>query len=177
MRDLQEEKWVADARRGDTAAFESLLRRYEKRVLALTGRMCRNPEDAQEAAQEAQGAPQTAPEPIRRPDFIARREGLTAAQKGTALHLAMQYLPLEGDHSPEAIAPPVPLSTTRRSPWMYRTRLPPPRNRRSARSCASRSRQGSSPFRRSTGRCSSCGRSTSSAMRRSPSPWRWILAQ
>lgn len=53
MRDLQEEKWVADARRGDTAAFESLLRRYEKRVLALTGRMCRNPEDAQEAAQEA----------------------------------------------------------------------------------------------------------------------------
>ena len=58
----------------------------------------------QEAAQEAQGAAQTAPEPIRRPDFIARREGLTAAQKGTALHLAMQYLPLEGDHSPEAIA-------------------------------------------------------------------------
>ena len=57
----------------------------------------------QEAAQEAQGAPQAAPEPIRRPDFIARREGLTAAQKGTALHLAMQYLPLEGDHSPEAI--------------------------------------------------------------------------
>ena len=53
MRDLQEEKWVADARRGDTAAFEALLRRYEKRVLALTGRMCRNPEDAQEAAQEA----------------------------------------------------------------------------------------------------------------------------
>ena len=53
MRDLQEEKWVADARRGDMAAFESLLRRYEKRVLALTGRMCRNPEDAQEAAQEA----------------------------------------------------------------------------------------------------------------------------
>ena len=36
MRDLQEEKWVADARRGDTAAFESLLRRYEKRVLALS---------------------------------------------------------------------------------------------------------------------------------------------
>ena len=58
----------------------------------------------QEAAQEAQGAPQTAPEPIRRPDFIAHRQGLTAAQKGTALHLAMQYLPLEGDHSPEAIA-------------------------------------------------------------------------
>ena len=57
----------------------------------------------QEAAQEAQGTAQTAPEPIRRPDFIARREGLTAAQRGTALHLAMQYLPLEGDHSPEAI--------------------------------------------------------------------------
>lgn len=49
----QEETWVAAARRGDTDAFESLLRLYEKRVLALTMRMCRNPEDAQEAAQEA----------------------------------------------------------------------------------------------------------------------------
>jgi len=31
--------------------------------------------------------------PIYRPDFIAQGRGLTAAQRGTALHLAMQYLP------------------------------------------------------------------------------------
>ena len=34
---------------------------------------------------------------------MVRERGLTAAQRGTALHLAMQYLPLEGDHSPETI--------------------------------------------------------------------------
>ena len=49
----QERAWVAAARRGDQGAFEELVRLYEKRVLALTRRMCRNPEDAAEAAQEA----------------------------------------------------------------------------------------------------------------------------
>lgn len=41
------------ARRGDQDAFEQLVLAYEKRVLALTGRMCGNPEDGAEAAQEA----------------------------------------------------------------------------------------------------------------------------
>ena len=41
------------AKGGDQTAFEELVRLYEKRVLALTSRMCRNPEDAAEAAQEA----------------------------------------------------------------------------------------------------------------------------
>ena len=49
----QEQKWVDAAREGDQEAFEELVRLYEKRVLALTRRMCRNPEDAAEAAQEA----------------------------------------------------------------------------------------------------------------------------
>ena len=48
-----EQKWVAAAREGDQGAFEELVRLYEKRVLALTQRMCKNPEDAAEAAQEA----------------------------------------------------------------------------------------------------------------------------
>ena len=38
-----------------------------------------------------------------RPDFMARAKGLTPAQRGTALHLAMQYIPLEGDHSVDGI--------------------------------------------------------------------------
>ena len=49
----KEQQLVDAARGGDEAAFEELVRLYEKRVLALTNRMCRNPEDAAEAAQEA----------------------------------------------------------------------------------------------------------------------------
>ena len=49
----QEQRWVDAARRGDEGAFESLVRSYEKRVFALAARMCGNPEDAAEAAQEA----------------------------------------------------------------------------------------------------------------------------
>ena len=46
MNDLQEQMWIDNARQGDQAAFEQLVRLYEKRVFALTLRMCRNPEDA-----------------------------------------------------------------------------------------------------------------------------------
>nr|WP_326185867.1 sigma-70 family RNA polymerase sigma factor [uncultured Oscillibacter sp.] len=49
----QEQHWIDAARRGDQDAFGQLVRLYEKRVFALTLRMCRNPEDAAEAAQEA----------------------------------------------------------------------------------------------------------------------------
>jgi len=37
--------------------------------------------------------------PVTRPDFMAEQKGLTPAQEGTALHLAMQYIPFEGPHS------------------------------------------------------------------------------
>ena len=57
----------------------------------------------QEAAEEAPRSQEIRPEPIRRPDFISKERGLTASERGTALHLAMQYLPLEGDHSVEGI--------------------------------------------------------------------------
>ncbi len=53
MTDLREQGWIAAARQGDQEAFGELVRLYEKRVLALTQRMCKNPEDAAEAAQEA----------------------------------------------------------------------------------------------------------------------------
>ncbi len=55
-----------------------------------------------EAAQEAVPASRRG-QPISRPAFIARERGLSPAQRGTALHLAMQYLPLEGDHTPEGV--------------------------------------------------------------------------
>ena len=50
---MTEEALVKAARRGDDAAFEELVRRYEKKVYALSLRLCGNSEDAQEAAQEA----------------------------------------------------------------------------------------------------------------------------
>ena len=53
MTEIQEQTWIAAAKAGDQDAFEALIRLYEKRVLALTRRMCRNPADAEEAAQEA----------------------------------------------------------------------------------------------------------------------------
>ncbi len=40
---------------------------------------------------------------VYRPDFAAERKGLTPAQRGTAIHLAAQYIPLDGDHSPAGI--------------------------------------------------------------------------
>ncbi len=46
----------------------------------------------------------TDPAPIARPSFIAERQGLTAAQRGTAMHQAMQYLSLDGDHTPAGVA-------------------------------------------------------------------------
>lgn len=49
----QEQNWIEAARQGDQDAFAQLVRLYEKRVFALTLRMCKKPEDAAEAAQEA----------------------------------------------------------------------------------------------------------------------------
>lgn len=41
---------------------------------------------------------------IRRPNFIREEQGLTPSERGTALHLAMQYLPLQGCDTPERVA-------------------------------------------------------------------------
>ena len=57
----------------------------------------------QEAAEDAV-PPIRRGQPITRPSFIAEEKGLTPAQRGTALHLAMQYLPLDGGGSPAAVA-------------------------------------------------------------------------
>ena len=51
--ETREQQLVSAARQGDMAAFESLVRLYEKRVFALTLLMCGDREDAAEAAQEA----------------------------------------------------------------------------------------------------------------------------
>ena len=50
---MTELQLIDAARGGDQEAFGELVRLYEKRVFALTMRMCKNPDDAAEAAQEA----------------------------------------------------------------------------------------------------------------------------
>ena len=49
----QERAWIDAARGGSQDAFEALVHLYEKKVFALTSRLCGDPEDAREAAQEA----------------------------------------------------------------------------------------------------------------------------
>lgn len=49
----EELSWIDRARKGDPDAFEKLVLTYEKAVYRLTLRLCGNPEDAAEAAQEA----------------------------------------------------------------------------------------------------------------------------
>ena len=50
---MKEEQLLEKARAGDQEAFGELVALYEKKVYALTLRMCKHPEDAAEAAQEA----------------------------------------------------------------------------------------------------------------------------
>ena len=48
-----ERELIAKAARGNRDAFGELIRRYEKKVLALSNRLCGNPDDGADAAQEA----------------------------------------------------------------------------------------------------------------------------
>lgn len=51
--DNEENLWVERARRGDAAAFESLVRKHERYVYNLALRVVCNPQDAQDIAQQA----------------------------------------------------------------------------------------------------------------------------
>ena len=50
---MNEKELLLRMQGGDEAAFEALLRLYEKKIYTLCRRMCGNDEDAQEAAQDA----------------------------------------------------------------------------------------------------------------------------
>ena len=49
----QEQRWIEEARKGDKAAFGRLVEAYQRPVFNLTYRMLGNPEEAEDAAQEA----------------------------------------------------------------------------------------------------------------------------
>ena len=50
---MNERELIARLQKRDEAAFEELIRQYEKKVYTLCFRMCGNSEDAEEAAQDA----------------------------------------------------------------------------------------------------------------------------
>lgn len=50
---MNEKELIARLQAQDEAAFEELIRQYEKKVYSLCARMCGNAEDAEEAAQDA----------------------------------------------------------------------------------------------------------------------------
>lgn len=50
---MNERELIARLQKRDEAAFEELIRQYEKKVYSLCFRMCGNSEDAEEAAQDA----------------------------------------------------------------------------------------------------------------------------
>ena len=71
----------------------------------LTATQIKGRAQDQEAAEHA-APPSRQGQPITRPNFIAEEKGLTPAQRGTALHLAMQYLSLDGElELPAAFGP------------------------------------------------------------------------
>ena len=53
MAESMEDIWLRRARDGDQDAFGCLVRAYETRVFAVTRRLCADPSDAEEAAQDA----------------------------------------------------------------------------------------------------------------------------
>lgn len=48
----REQQLIADARKGDVAAFEALIGEHQKRIFSIAFRMAGNPEDAADMAQE-----------------------------------------------------------------------------------------------------------------------------
>ena len=56
-----------------------------------------------EEAREGTAEPRGSESVIRRPDFVREEKGLSPSERGTALHLAMQYLPLQGCDTPQAV--------------------------------------------------------------------------
>ena len=104
----------ADAERpeceGAVGSLEHLFWQYPDRAAAqipskLTATQIKGRALDQEACEQAQPQQQpSGPVSIRRPNFIREEQGLTPSERGTALHLAMQYLPLQGCDTPEGVA-------------------------------------------------------------------------
>ena len=115
MIDFEEQQWILAAQIGNQDAFAELVRLYEKRVFALTSRMCKNHTDAEEAAQETflaawQGLPHFRGESAFSTWLyrlasnacidVMRREGRHRASAGPSFNDEELNLEIPDDHNP-----------------------------------------------------------------------------
>ena len=156
-----ESVWLDAARRGDQEAFGELVRIYEKRVFALTSRMCRNPDDAAEAAQDAflaawQGLPK-----FRGDSSFAT--WLYRLASNACVDLLRRENRRQADSLDEAALDPP-------------SRNPPPRSPLNGKSSGNRWRTVCASFLPITALCWSCVKSISSVTTRlhRPFPWMWV---
>ena len=95
---------------GESPLLEQLCWEYPNRASAdipskLTATQIKGRTLDQETQEGAAGTGEKEREfTIRRPDFIQEEKGLSPSERGTALHLAMQYLPLQGCDTPQAVS-------------------------------------------------------------------------
>ena len=144
---MDERELIARLQKRDEAAFEELIRQYEKKVYTLCFRMCGNSEDAEEAAQDA---------------FLALWRGIDRFRQESSLstwiyrlatNACIDTLRRRKKQSGSVSLDDEELLSTRSTP------RPSRRRRSSTARHRNYCRRASPPCRRSTERCSSCARS------------------
>lgn len=144
---MDERELIARLQKRDEAAFEELIRQYEKKVYTLCFRMCGNSEDAEEAAQDA---------------FLALWRGIDRFRQESSLSTWIYRLATNAciDTLRRRKKQSGSVSLDDEELFGRRGRhLAQPRRRSSTARHRNYCRRASPPCRRSTERCSSCARS------------------
>lgn len=144
---MNERELIARLQKRDEAAFEELIRQYEKKVYTLCFRMCGNSEDAEEAAQDA---------------FLALWRGIDRFRQESSLSTWIYRLATNAciDTLRRRKKQSGSVSLDDEELFVDAVDTSPSRRRRSS-TARHRNycRRASPPCRRSTERCSSCARS------------------
>lgn len=145
---MDERELIARLQKRDEAAFEELIRQYEKKVYTLCFRMCGNSEDAEEAAQDA---------------FLALWRGIDRFRQESSLSTWIYRLATNAciDTLRRRKKQNGSVSLDDEELFVDAVDIPRPSRRRRSSTARHRNycRRASPPCRRSTERCSSCARS------------------
>lgn len=145
---MNERELIARLQKRDEAAFEELIRQYEKKVYTLCFRMCGNSEDAEEAAQDA---------------FLALWRGIDRFRQESSLSTWIYRLAtnacIDTLRRRKKQSGSVSLDDEELFVDAGRHLAPSRRRRSSTARHRNYCRRASPPCRRSTERCSSCARS------------------
>ena len=143
---MDERELIARLQKRDEAAFEELIRQYEKKVYTLCFRMCGNSEDAEEAAQDA---------------FLALWRGIDRFRQESSLSTWIYRLATNACIDTLRRRKKQSGSVSLDDEELFTRSTPRPSRRRRSSTARHRNycRRASPPCRRSTERCSSCARS------------------